>query len=120
MKNLTIIAVALLLTPTVAQSTCHPALSAASDAYSNARKAYKQTDLDSCQRYAKRAFNVASEAESYASYCRCLDAESAASDAYSNARKAYKQTDLDSCQKYAKRAYNAAKESESSALNCGR
>ena len=48
---------------------CYNCESEAYDAYRDAKSAYRANDLDSCQRYAKKAYRHASYAQDYASYC---------------------------------------------------
>ena len=48
---------------------CSDAEYYASDAYSDARRAYNSSDLDDCQSYARRAKSSASDAEYAASSC---------------------------------------------------
>ena len=60
-------------------------------ACSYARKAYRSDDIDTCQRYARKAY---------------YDFENEDGSYY--ARKAYREDDLDECQRYAKRAYRNA------------
>ena len=48
---------------------CSGAESEAHDGYRDAKKAYRSSDLDSCQWYAKKAYRHASDVESYASSC---------------------------------------------------
>ena len=54
---------------TTAHSDCSNAQSEAYDGYRDAKKAYRSSDLDRCQRYARKAYRHASYAESEASYC---------------------------------------------------
>ena len=48
---------------------CSSAESEAYDGYRDAKKAYRSSDLDSCQYYARKAYKHGSYAESEASSC---------------------------------------------------
>ena len=97
---------------------CDNAASEGYNGYRDAKKAYRADDLDSCQRYARKAYRHFSYAESEASSCSCSDAESEAYDAYRDAKRAYRADDLDSCQTYARKAYRHGSDIESYANSC--
>ena len=99
-------------------AACSGAESEAYDGYRDAKKAYRSSNLDSCQRYAKKAYRHLSYAESEASSCGCSNTESEAYDGYRDAKKAYRSSELDSCQRYAKKAYRHASDVESYASSC--
>ena len=97
---------------------CYYCESEAYDAYRDAKRAYRSNDLDSCQRYAKKAYRHFSDAEYYASSCNCSEAEYEAYDGYRDAKRAYRSNDLDSCQRYAKKAYRHASYTQDYASYC--
>src|SRR5687768_8267346 len=99
MKSWAIASIALLLTgsSTIFSRTlveCDDAVSAAADAYSYARRAYRLLEFDEAIGYARKAMNAALDAEGAASDCECEEVESGAQEAYSYARKAYRESNL--------------------------
>ena len=116
MSLVSIVLIVFLSVPALAD--CSSATSEGYDGYRDAKKAYRSGDLDSCQRYARKAYRHFSYAESEASSCNCSDAESEAYDAYRDAKKAYRSGDLDSCRRYAKKAYRHGSDVESYANSC--
>ena len=118
MKNILYTIILSFLFSSVCLADCYNAESYAYDAYRDAKKAYKSSNLDRCRHYARRAKKDASYAESEASSCNCSDAESEAYDAYRNAKKAYNSSNLDECQSYARRAKRDASYAESEASSC--
>jgi hypothetical protein len=104
--------------PVEALADCSDAESAASEAYSYARRAYNEDDFDTAQSLMRRARDAADEAMSAADDGGCDDAHSAADDAYTYARRGYNASDLDELHDYARRAMNAAEEAESAASDC--
>jgi len=102
----------------IAHSSCSDAESEAYDGYRDAKRAYRSSDLISCQRYARKAYRHLSYAESGASSCSCSDAESDAYYGYRDAKRAYRSSDLSSCQRYARKAYRHASYAEEAASGC--
>ena len=96
------------LSPAVVRGECSDAVSNGDDAYSYARKAYRESSFDDAQRYARRAKNSADDAKSAAEECNCDDAASEFDDAYTYARRAYNASDLSELRDYARRAMRAA------------
>ena len=97
---------------------CSNCASEAYDGYRDARKAYRSSDLSSCQRYARKAYRHLSSAEDEAISCGCSAAESEAYDGYRDAKKAHRSSDLSSCQRYARKAYRHASYAEDEANSC--
>ena len=50
-------------------ANCYDCESEAYNAYKDAKRAYRSSDLDSCQNYARKAYRHASYTEDYARYC---------------------------------------------------
>jgi len=69
MKKFIIAIVFILGSISIAHSSCYEAESEAYDGYRDAKKAYRSSDLSSCQSYAKKAYRHASYAEDAALYC---------------------------------------------------
>ena len=69
MKNIFCVIILSLLFSSSVFADCSDAEYYASDAYSDARRAYNSSDLDDCQSYARRAKSSASDAEYAASSC---------------------------------------------------
>ena len=67
MSLVSIVLIVFLSVPALAD--CSPAASEGYDGYRDAKKAYRSDDLDSCQRYAKKAYKHGSDVESYANSC---------------------------------------------------
>ena len=67
MSLVSIVLIVFLSVPALAD--CSPAASEEYDGYRDAKKAYRSDDLDSCQRYAKKAYKHGSDVESYANSC---------------------------------------------------
>jgi hypothetical protein len=118
MKKFSFIMILQVLFFSTASADCSDCESEAYDGIRDSKKAYKSSDLDSCQSYSRKAYKHFSNAESYAGNCGCDDAESAADDAYRDAKKAYRSSDLDSCQFYAKKAKRHGEDTESYASYC--
>ena len=110
--------VAISLGSATVHADCYNAASEGYDGYRDAKKAYRASDLSSCQRYAKKAYRHFSYAESEASSCNCSSAEMEAYDGYRDARKAYRASSLSDCQRYAKKAYRHGSDVESYANSC--
>ena len=121
MKHLIVIFTLFFSTVIFASSSfadCSNCASEAYDGYRDAKRAYRSSDLSSCQRYAKKAYRHLSYAEDEASSCGCSAAESEAYDGYRDAKKAYRSSDLSNCQRYAKKAYRHASYAEDEANSC--
>lgn len=112
------IAVLTFLYPAVVRGECSDAISNGDDAYTYARKAYRETSFDDAQNYARRAKDVSDDAKSAAEDCNCDDAVSEFDDAYTYAKRAYNASDLSELRDYARRAMNAAEAGKEAAENC--
>lgn len=97
---------------------CSSAVSAADEAYTYARRAYRETSFDDAQNYMRRARNAADSARSYAQNCSCPTAESYLDDAYRYARRGYNASDMDELEGYARRASYAAEAGKTAASYC--
>tara|TARA_B100000989_G_scaffold199314_1_gene150651 strand:+ start:830 stop:1195 length:366 start_codon:yes stop_codon:yes gene_type:complete len=117
-KLLAIVVVGFILSNNSYAGDCSGCVSESYDAYRDARKAYRASNLSDCQKYAKRAYRHLSYAESEASDCGCSNAEYEAYDGYRDARRAYKANSLSDCKRYAKKAYRHASYAEDYASSC--
>ena len=118
-KLLGIVVLGLLFTTnSYPDSDCSSCASEAWDGSRDAMRAYRSSELNDCQYYAKKAYRHLSYAESYASDCNCSEAESEAWDGYRDAKRAYRSSELNDCQYYAKKAYRHASWTEDYANGC--
>jgi hypothetical protein len=115
---ITIIAILTFLCPTLARGECFDAVSNGDDAYTYARKAYRESSFEEAQNYARKAKNAADDAKSAADDCNCDEAESEFDDAYTYARRAYNSGNLSELRDYARRAMHAAEAGKEAAENC--
>lgn len=115
---ISIIVVLTFLYPATIRADCSDAVSNGDDAYTYARKAYRESSFDDAQNYARKAKNAADDAKSAAEDCNCDEATSEFDDAYTYARRAYNASDLSELRDYARRAMRAAEARKEAAENC--